>query len=88
MRLMDKEYRLKKQGYPRVGTRHTRHLLRLMGLMAIYPSPNLSRRAPDHKTYPYLLRSVPIILVNQVWNVDIMYIRLKDGFIYLVTIMD
>lgn len=101
MRLLDEEYTrhpflgvikltdwLKKQGYPRVGTRRTRHLLRLMGLMAIYPGPNLSRRAPGHKIYPYLLRNVPIVRVNQVWSVDITYIRLKDGFIYLVAIID
>jgi putative transposase len=101
MRLLDEEYTrhpflgvikltdwLKKQGYPRVGTRHTRHLLRLMGLMAIYPGPNLSRRAPGHKIYPYLLRNVPIVRVNQVWSVDITYIRLKNGFIYLVAIID
>lgn len=101
MRLLDEEYTrhpflgvikltdwLKKQGYPRVGTRRTRHLLRLMGLMAIYPSPNLSRRAPGHKIYPYLLRNVPIVRVNQVWSVDITYIRLKGGFVYLVAIID
>ncbi|OGU04165.1 MAG: hypothetical protein A2X82_03730 [Geobacteraceae bacterium GWC2_55_20] len=92
MRLLDEEYTrhpflgvikltdwLKKQGHPRVGTRHTRHLLRLMGLMAIYPGPNLSRRIPGHKIYPYLLRNVPIVRVNQVWSVDITYIRLKGG---------
>jgi len=101
MRLLDEEYTrhpflgvikltdwLKKHGYPHVGTRRTRHLLRLMGLMAIYPGPNLSRRAPGHKIYPYLLRNVPIMRVNQVWSVDITYIRLKDGFIYLVAIID
>lgn len=66
---------LKKQGNLHVGTRRTRHLLRLMGLMAIYPGPNLSRRAPGHKIYPYLLRNVPIVRVNQVWSVDITYIR-------------
>jgi len=101
MRLLDEEYTrhpflgvikltdwLKKQGHPRVGTRHTRHLLRLMGLMAIYPGPNLSRRIPGHKIYPYLLRNVPIVRVNQVWSVDITYIRLKGGFVYLVAIID
>ena len=101
MRLLDEEYTrhpflgvikltdwLKKQGYPHVGTRRTRHLLRLMGLMAIYPGPNLSRRAPGHKIYPYLLRNVPIVRVNQVWSVDITYVRLKGGFVYLVAIID
>ena len=101
MRLLDEEYTrhpflgvlkltdwLKKRGYPSVGTRRTRHLLRLMGLMAIYPGPNLSRRAPGHKIYPYLLRNVPIVRANQVWSVDITYIRLKGGFVYLVAIID
>jgi putative transposase len=101
MRLLDEEYTrhpflgvikltdwLKKQGYPHVGTRHTRHLLRLMGLMAIYPGPNLSRRARGHKIYPYLLRNVPIVRVNQVWSVDITYVRLRGGFVYLVAIID
>ena len=101
MRLLDEEYTrhpflgvikltdwLKKQGYPHVGTRRTRHLLRLMGLMAIYPGPNLSRRAPGHKAYPYLLRGVLINRVDQVWSVDITYIRLKGGFVYLVAIID
>jgi len=59
-----------------------------MGLMAIYPGPNLSRRFPGHKIYPYLLRNVPIVRVNQVWSVDITYIRLKGGFVYLVAIID
>ena len=101
MRLLDEEYTrhpflgvikltdwLKKQGYSHVGTRRTRHLLRLMGLMAIYPGPNLSRRFPGHKIYPYLLRNVPIVRVNQVWSVDITYVRLRGGFVYLVAIID
>jgi putative transposase len=101
MRLLDEEYTrhpflgvikltdwLKKQGCFHVGTRRTRHLLRLMGLMAIYPGPNLSRRAPEHKVYPYLLRGVLIDRVDQVWSVDITYIRLKGGFVYLVAIID
>ena len=101
MRLLDEEYTrhpflgvikltdwLKKQGVPHVGTRRTRHLLRLMGLMAIYPGPNLSRRFPGHKVFPYLLRNVSIVRVNQVWSVDITYVRLKEGFIYLVAIID
>ena len=99
MRLLDEEYTrhpflgvnkltdwLKKQGYPHVGTRRTRHLLRLMGLMAIYPGPNLSRRAPGHKIYPYLLRGVLIERVDQVWSVDITYIRLKGGFVMSIGI--
>jgi putative transposase len=101
MRLLDEEYTkhpflgvikltnwLKGQGYPYVGKRRVRRLLRLMGLMAIYPGPNLSRRAPGHKIYPYLLRGVAILRVNQVWSTDITYIRLKTGFVYLVAVID
>lgn len=101
MRLLDEEYTrhpflgvikltnwLKGQGHPHVGKRRVRRLLRLMGLMAIYPGPNLSRRAPGHKIYPYLLRGVAIVRVNQVWSADITYIRLKGGFVFLVAIID
>lgn len=59
-----------------------------MGLEAIYPKPNLSKKNPGHRIYPYLLRRVPIIRVNQVWSTDITYIRLSSGFVYLVAIMD
>ena len=101
MRLLDEEYTrhpflgvikltnwLKRQGYSHVGKRRVRRLLRLMGLMAIFPGPNLSRRAQGHKIYPYLLRTVAIARVNQVWSADITYIRLKEGFVYLVAIID
>ena len=101
MQLLDEEYTrhpflgvikltnwLKGQGRFYVGKRRVRRLLRLMGLMAIYPGPNLSRRHPGHKIYPYLLRGVSITQVNQVWSADITYIRLKGGFVYLVAIID
>ena len=101
MRLLDEEYTqhpflsvikltnwLKGQAYHHVGKRRVRRLLQLMGLMALYPGPNLSRRHPGHKIYPYLLRGVSIMRVNQVWSADIAYIRLKGGFVYLVAIID
>jgi putative transposase len=101
MRLLDEEYTrhpflgvvkltwwLKQQGYPQVGQRRVRRLLRLMGLMAIFPGPNLSRRALGYKIYPYRLRGVSIERVNQVWSADITFIRLKGGFVYLVAIID
>lgn len=101
MRLLDEEYTrhpflgvikmtnwLRGQGYPRVGEDRVRRLLRTMGLMAIYPGRNLSRPAPGHKIYPYLLRGVVVERVNQVWSADITYIRLKTGFVYLVAIVD
>jgi putative transposase len=63
-------------------------LLRLMGLEAVYPKPNLSRRNPEHKIYPYLLRGVKIGKVNQVWSTDITYIPMEKGGMYLVAVMD
>jgi putative transposase len=63
-------------------------LLRLMGLEAIYPKPRLSQAAPGHRIYPYLLRNVPIVRVDQVWSTDITYIRLRGAFAYLVAIID
>ena len=71
-----------------INPKHVRRLLRKMALEAIYPRPNLSRPAPGHKIYPYLLRGVSILRPNHVWSTDITYIRLSAGFIYLVAIID
>jgi putative transposase len=65
-----------------------RRYMREMGLMAIYPGPNLSKRDLQHRIYPYLLRKLPIIQPDQVWSVDITYIRMKHGWMYLYAIMD
>ena len=59
-----------------------------MGLQAVYPGPNLSKRALDSLIYPYLLRNLTIERPNQVWGTDITYIRMRDGFLYLVAFMD
>jgi putative transposase len=100
MRLLDEQYTrfpfygvlkmtqwLQSQQY-QVNPKRVRRLLRKMGLMAIYPKPNLSRAAIGHKVYPYLLRGVHIERVNQVWSTDITYVRLSKGFVYLVAIID
>jgi putative transposase len=71
-----------------VGHKRVRRLMRLMGLTAIYPKPSGSKRHPEHKIHPYLLRDVPVETVNQVWSADITYIRLMPGFMYLVAILD
>lgn len=63
-------------------------LMRTMGLEAIYPKPRLSCPARGHRIYPYLLRGKKVSRVNQVWGADITYIRLTQGFLYLVAIMD
>ncbi|WP_250311597.1 IS3 family transposase [Rickettsia endosymbiont of Oedothorax gibbosus] len=59
-----------------------------MGLEAVYPKINLSKRNQVHKIYPYLLKGLEIVLPNQVWSADITYIRLSQGFVYLVAIID
>src|ERR1039458_7414727 len=59
-----------------------------MSLEAIFPKPRLSFNGTDHRRFPYLLRGVPILRVNQVWSTDITYIRLHSGFVYLVAIID
>lgn len=70
------------------GEKLVRRLMRSMNLLAIYPKPKLSQKHPEHKIYPYLLRGVEIVRVNQVWAVDITYVQLRRGFCYLVAIMD
>jgi len=62
--------------------------MRLMGIETMYRKPNLSRRHPQHKIYPYLLRNLPIERVHQVWSCDITYIPMAHGFLYLVAVID
>lgn len=100
MRLLDEEYTrhpfkgvlkmvkyLEELGH-HVNEKRVRRLLRLMGLEAVYPKRNLSAANTAHKKYPYLLNGLVIDRPNQVWCADITYIRLSQGFIYLVAIMD
>jgi len=70
------------------GRRHVASLMRLMGLVAIYPKPRLSVPRQDAVHYPYLLRGVSVQRVNQVWSCDITYIRMARGFVYLMAVMD
>jgi putative transposase len=62
--------------------------MREMGIAGITPGPNLSKRNHEHKIYPYLLRNVVINRPNQVWGIDITYIPLQNGWMYLVAILD
>ena len=62
--------------------------MQLMGLQATLPGPHTSRRCPQHKVYPYLLKGLTIDHPNQVWASDITYIPMAKGFMYLVAIMD
>ena len=59
-----------------------------MGLMAIFPGPNLSKRAYQAGIFPYLLRNIKAEAVNHIWGIDITYIRLHGGWMYLVAILD
>lgn len=68
--------------------KRVRRLLRLMGLMAIYPKKNLSRLGQKKYIHPYLLKGLNIDRPNQVWAIDITYIPMKNGFMYLTAIID
>lgn len=71
-----------------VNRKRVQRLMRLMGLAGMAPAPGTSKRHPQHKVYPYLLRGVRVTRPNQVWSTDITYIRLDKGFAYLVAIID
>ena len=71
-----------------VNRKRIQRLMRILGIEALYPKPNLSRPAPGHQIYPYLLRGVSIERPNQVWSTDITYIPMHGGFFYLVAVMD
>lgn len=71
-----------------VNRKRVQRLMRLLGLAAMAPGPNTSKKHPPNKIYPYLLRGLSIIRGNQVWSTDITYIRLVQGFVYLVAIID
>ena len=71
-----------------VNRKRIQRLMRISGMEALYPKPNLSRPEPNHEVYPYLLRGVAIERPNQVWSTDITYIPMKAGFLYLVAVMD
>lgn len=78
---------VRSQGH-QVNHKRVARLMRLMGLEAIYPKPKTSQAHPQHRKYPYLLRGRVIDRPNQVWCTDVTYIRLYEGFAYLVAIMD
>jgi putative transposase len=67
-----------------VNRKRIQRLMRILGIEALYPKPNLSRPAPGHQIYPYLLRGVEILRPNHVWSTDITYIPMRGGFLYLV----
>ena len=100
MRLIDEQYTrhpfygsprltawLRNEGYA-MNHKRVERLMQLMGLEAIYPKPRTSRTNPENRVYPYLLRDAAIRRANQVWSTDITYVRMRQGFLYLVAILD
>jgi len=100
LRLLDEEYTrhpfygsrkmtvwLRVQGHA-VNRKRVQRLMRILGLIAMAPGPNTSKKHPEHTVYPYLLRGLSVVRPNQVWSTDITYIRLAHGFVYLVAIID
>ena len=100
MRLIDEQYTrtpyygspkltvwLRRRGY-QINHKRVERLMNKMGLQAVCPKPNTSRKHADHKIYPYLLRGVEITSPNHVWSADITYIRTAVGFLYLTAVLD
>lgn len=100
MRILDEQYTrtpfygsrkmtewLGKQGH-KVNRKRVSRLMELLGIEAVYPKPKLSCPGEGHRIYPYLLRGKTVDRVNQVWSTDITYIRMAEGFLYLVAVMD
>lgn len=80
-------FEMRKQGFF-VGEKKVRSAMRMMGLEAIYPRPNLSRANKEHKKFPYLMRGLIVDHPDQAWAADITYIPLVGGFGYLFAIID
>jgi putative transposase len=72
----------------KIGRRHIRTLMRRMGIEALNRRPRTTKPGPGHKIYPYLLRGLDITKPNQVWAMDITYIPMARGFVYLAVVLD
>ena len=75
------------EGY-KIGRRHVRTLMKRMGIEALYRHPRTTKPEPGHKIYPYLLRGIEVVRPNQVWAMDITYIPMARGFVYLAVVLD
>jgi len=78
---------LRQEGF-KVGRKHVATLMRKMGIEALYRRPNTSRKHPENPVYPYLLRHLAITRSNQVWAMDITYIPMARGSVYLAAVID
>jgi putative transposase len=72
----------------KIGRRHVKTLMQRMGIEALYRRPRTTKPEPGHKIYPYLLRGMEITRPNQVWAMDITYIPMARGFVYLAVVLD
>ena len=72
----------------KAGRRHVKTLMRRMGIEALYRRPRTTKPEPGHKIFPYLLRGIEIMRPNQVWAMDITYIPMAKGFVYLTVVLD
>jgi putative transposase len=71
-----------------ISRKAVRRHMRQMGIEAIHPGPNTSKRRLEHRVYPYLLRGLAVSCPDHVWGVDITYVRLPSAFVYLACILD
>jgi putative transposase len=78
---------LRAEGFE-IGRDHVIALMRVMGIEALYRRPNMSKPAPGHRVFPYLLRGIKVERPNQVWAMDITYIPMARGFVYLAVVLD
>jgi putative transposase len=78
---------LNRRGH-KINAKRVIRIMKQMNIAAIYPKPNLSRKREGHKIYPYLLSELIISYPNQVWMVDITYLKMPIGFAYLIALID
>jgi len=78
---------LHREGQP-IDQKTVARYMQEMGLAAVYPGPNLSKRARQAAIFPYLLANVSANMPNHIWGIDITYIRLRAGWMYLVAVLD
>ena len=72
----------------KIGRRHVKTLMQRMGIEALYRRPRTTKPEPGHKIYPYLLRGLAVTKPNQVWAMDITYVPMSKGFVYLTVVLD
>ena len=71
-----------------IGRRHVKTLMRRMGIEALYRRPRTTKPEPGHKIFPYLMRGIEVTRPNQAWAMDITYIPMARGFVYLAVVLD